>query len=98
MLETPFPFFINKQKKKNRWNSDIWNFFSEKLNFGLYFAENQHFQVGHALSRYCDVIRSQIFMILVSMERSYPTLYYGIKQLYFGSVNFKFIGGGNHSP
>ena len=32
-------------------------------------------------------------MILVSMEREDPTLYYGSKQLYFGRVNFKFTGG-----
>ena len=37
-------------------------------------------------------------MILVSMERGDPTLYYGTKQLYFGGVNFKFTGGGNHPP
>ena len=32
-------------------------------------------------------------MILVSMERGDPTLYYGTKQLYFGCVNFKITGG-----
>ena len=32
-------------------------------------------------------------MILVSMERGDPTLYYGTKQLYFGHVNFKFTEG-----
>ena len=37
-------------------------------------------------------------MILVSVERRDPTLYYGTKQLYFGRVNFKFTGGGYHSP
>ena len=35
-------------------------------------------------------------MILVSMERGDPTLYHGTKQSYFGAINFKFIGGGNH--
>ena len=35
-------------------------------------------------------------MILVSMEKGDPTLYYGTKHLYFGSVNFKFTGGGDH--
>ena len=35
-------------------------------------------------------------MILVSLERGDLTLYYGTKQLYFGRVNFKFTGGGNH--
>ena len=71
-------------KQKTGWNSDIWNFFSEKINFGLYFTENRHFQVGHVLLRHCDVIRRLIFMILVSMERRAPTPYYGTKQLYFG--------------
>ena len=75
---------------------DIWNFFSERINFGLYFAENRHFQVGHVLLRKCDVLRWPIFMILVLMERGDLTLYYGTKQLYFGRVNFKFTGGGNH--
>ena len=37
-------------------------------------------------------------MILVSMERRDPILYYGTKQLYFGHINFKFTGGGNHPP
>ena len=33
-------------------------FFSEKITFSLYFAENRRFQVGHhALLRHCDVIR-----------------------------------------
>ena len=31
-------------------------------------------------------------MILVSMDRGDPTLYYGINQLYFGRVNFKYTG------
>ena len=72
-------------KQKIGWNSDIWNIFSEKINFGLYFA----FHFGHALLRQCDVICWPIFMILVSMERGDPTLYYCTKQLYFGRVNFK---------
>ena len=83
-------------KQKNRWSSDIWNFFSKKINFGLYFAENLHFQVGPVLLSHCDVIRWLIFMILVSMERGDPTLYYGTNQLYFGHVNFKVTGDGNH--
>ena len=37
-------------------------------------------------------------MILVSMDRGDRTLYYRTKQLYFGHVNFKFTGGGNHHP
>ena len=42
------------------------------------------------------VLRWPIFMIVVSIERRDPTLYYGTKQLYFGLVNFKFTGGGKH--
>ena len=53
MLETPFPFFISKKPGEIRYLQR----FSEKINFGLSFAENQHFQVGHALLRHCDVIR-----------------------------------------
>ena len=84
---------------------DIWNFFSEKINyghFGLYLAENQHFQVGHVLItslwrhtfNYVIVMSyvDRFFMILVSMERGDFTLYYGTKQLF----NFKITGGGNH--
>ena len=37
-------------------------------------------------------------MILVSMERGDPTLYYGTNQLFFGRVNFKLTEGGNHTP
>ena len=83
-------------KQKTGWNSDIWNCFSEKCNFGLYFAENRYFRDGHVLLHHCDVIRWPISMIWVLMEREDPTLYYDTKQLYFGRVNFKSTGGGNH--
>ena len=33
MLETSFSSY----KQTTRWNSDIYNFFGEKFNFGLYF-------------------------------------------------------------
>ena len=68
----------------------------KKINFGLYFAENRHFQVGHDLLRHCDVIRWPIFIILVSMGRRDPILYYGTIKLHFGRVNFKIRGCGNH--
>ena len=48
-------FLLNKQK--TRWNSDIRNFFSEKIKFGLYSPKNRHFQVSHVLLHHCDVIR-----------------------------------------
>ena len=88
--------------QKTGWNSDIWNFFSEKIDFLsilVYVHWKSGFWVRTCWKRHCDVIRWPIFMILVSMERGDPTLYYGTKQSYFGPVNFKFIrGGGNHPP
>ena len=89
MLETPFPPLTSK----NPGEFPIFGaFFSEKFNFGLYFPENRHFEVDHIWKRHCDVIRWPIFKILVSMERGDRPVYYGTTQLYFGRVNFKFIG------
>ena len=34
-------------KQKTRWNSDIQNFYSEILNFRLFFVKNRNFQVRH---------------------------------------------------
>ena len=83
-------------KQKTGWNSDIWNFCSEKIdfffNFGLLSLKIRLKESGHVWKRHCDVIRLPIVMILVSMERRGPTLYHGTKQLCFGPVNFKFIG------
>ena len=87
----------NKTKKKKTSEIPIFGtLLAKKINFGLDFAENQYFQVGHVLLRHYDVIHWPIFMILVSMERGDPTLYHGTKHLYFGSVNFKITGGCNH--
>ena len=36
-------------------------------------------------------------MILVSMKRQDPILYFGSKQHFFEYVNFRFTRGGNHS-
>ena len=35
-------------KQKNRWNSDIQNFYSEILNFPLFYAKYRNFQVRHS--------------------------------------------------
>ena len=78
MLETPFPFFISK---KSGEIPIFGTFLAKKISFGLYFAENRHFQVGHTLLRNCEVIQWPIFMILVSMERGDANLYYGTKQV-----------------
>ena len=66
-----------------------WIFFQ----FWSIFTETPCFESGHVWKRHCDVIHWLIFMILVSMERGDPTLYHGIKQSYFGPVNFKFMRG-----
>ena len=53
MLETPFPFFISKQVGEILI---FGTFLAKKINFGLYFAENRHFRVGHVLLRHCDIL------------------------------------------
>ena len=63
----------NKKKKKTKQKKKrvifrYLKFFSEKINFCLFFTKSQHFQVGHALLRYRDVILWTMFMILVSMK------------------------------
>ena len=88
MLETSFPFFISKTRGEIPIFGTLIR--EKKINFGLYFAENRHFQVGHDLLRHCDVIHGPIFMTLVSLEGGDPIRYYGTKQLYFERVNFKF--------
>ena len=92
MLETPFSFFIRKKSgeipkfgtflAKNRFIFQFWSIFTY----------NPLFESGHVWKRHFDVIRWPVFMILVSMERGDPNLYHGTKQLYFGPINFKFIG------
>ena len=36
-----------KKKKKNWWNSDVQNFYSEILDFRLFFAKYRNFQVRY---------------------------------------------------
>ena len=35
-------------KQKTQWNSDIQNFYSEILNFRLFYAKYRNFQVRHS--------------------------------------------------
>ena len=44
-------------KVKNRVKIRYLDFFSEKIHFGLHFAENRQFQVGDVFLRHCDVLR-----------------------------------------
>ena len=86
-------------KQKTGWNSDIWNFFSEKFIFGLYLAENRHFQVGHVLLRHCDVIRLTDFhdFSINGKRRSYPMLWYQTTRgPILWAYQFQHHGGGNH--
>ena len=74
------------------WNSDIWNFFSEKKSILAY------------ISLKINIFRSTMFF--ASLWRHTLTDFYdfgtsGKKRPYsihFGRVNFKFTGGGNHPP
>ena len=91
MLETQFPFFISKKPREIL----IFGTFlaKKKINFGLYFAENQHFLVGHTLLRHCDVIRWPIFMILVSTERKDPSLILWYQTTVLWAYQFQIHGG-----
>ena len=92
-VRIPFPFFICK----NWGKSDIWNFFSEKINFGLYFAENRHLQVHHFLLRHCDVMTSYVGRCSWSWyqwkEETLP--YTMVPNIYTLDVSFLSWGGGN---
>ena len=50
-------------KQKTEWNSDVWNFFSEKngfyFQFWSIFIENPLFESGHVRKRHWDVIREK---------------------------------------
>ena len=88
-------FFFYKQK--TWWNSDIWNFFGEKFNFGLYFIDNRQF--GQIDSN--DVIVTSYMVCLyclVCMESRDPSLYHGTKLAYLRRLFFKFTGGLQHPP
>ena len=78
MLETLFPFFTSKKpseilifgtfqlktkKQKNKKQNKT------KINFGLYFPENRHFQVGHALLRHCDVVLIDFHDFVINRKR-----------------------------
>ena len=59
-------------KQKIRWNSDIQNFYSEILNFRLFYAKK--FQVRHVLWRHNYVTAWSIVLIFVCMNREGPYL------------------------
>ena len=68
------------------------------LNFHQFFAKIAIFRPGSTLWCHNFATAWPIFMILVSMDRGDPHLYYGSKQQYFMCVNFKITGGGNQPP
>ena len=83
-------------KEKTGWNSDIWNFFSEKMdfffNFGLFSLKIRLLSLAMIEN---VIVTSYVrhFHNFCINERGDPTLYHGTKQSYFGPVNFKFIRG-----
>ena len=72
-------------KQKTRWNSDIQIFYSEILNFRLFFAKIAIFMSGMFLWRYNYVTSCLIVLILVCKNREGPYLPIDTK--------IKFIGG-----
>ena len=69
------------KKKKTRWNSDIQNFYSEILNFRLFFAKKKKkkkkkeiFRSSMLLWRHNYVTPWPIVLILVCMNRKDPYL------------------------
>ena len=83
-------------KQKTRWNSDIQNFYSEILNFSLFFAKNRNFQVRHVLWRHNYVTSCPIVLILVCMSREGPYQPIDIKINFIkGSEN---LGKGCNNP
>ena len=97
MLETLFSFLISKNRVKFRY----FELFLVKKSILAILAyillKIDIFRSAMFLLPHCDVICWPIFMILVSMERGDPTLYFwGIKNYTFGRFNFKITGGGNH--
>ena len=67
-----------KTKKKNRWNSDIQNFYNKILNFRLFYAKKSQFssifRSGMSLWRHNYVMPWSIVPILVCMDREGPYL------------------------
>ena len=55
-----FIFFFYKEKP--RWNSDLQNFFGEKLKFGLFFTVNRQLGQNRQLCRHCDVIHGMLVL------------------------------------
>ena len=91
MLELPFHFCISKKKK--RWNSDIQNFYSEILNFRLFYAKKSQFssifRSGMSLWRHNYVTPWSIVLILVCMDREGPYLPINTKINFIGGSVWK---------
>ena len=61
-------------KQKTGWNSDIWNFFSKKIDFFSFFISLKIRFLSPAMFE--NVIVIVIFMILAWVKRGDPTLYH----------------------
>ena len=86
-------------KQKTRWNSDIQNFYSEILNFRLYFTQNiAIFGSGMFLWRHNYVTPWPIVLILVCMSREGPYLPIDTKINFIGGSVWKIQGGVATTP
>ena len=71
-------------KLKSWRNANIYTFFREIFNFGLYVTENRLFWARPWLWCHCDVVLGMLVLILVCMERRDPQLYYGTNNMCLG--------------
>ena len=80
-------------KQKTRWNSDIQNFYSEILNFRLFYAKKSQFssifRSGMSLWRHNYVTPWPIVLILVCMKREGPYLPIDTKSNFIGGLVWK---------
>ena len=80
-------------KQKTRWNSDIQNFYSEILNFRLFYAQNRNLAQfsgpGVSLWRHNYVTPWPIVLMLVCMDREGPYLPIDTKINFIGGSVWK---------
>ena len=77
-------------KQNTRWNSDIQNFYSEILNFRLFYAKNRNLAQFSGMSFWGHnyVTPWPIVLILVCMDRESPCLPIDTKINFIGGVRF----------
>ena len=76
VLESLFPFSVSKKKRKEKKNSDIWDFFIKFLNLGYISLKISYFELEHDFDITMMFYR-MLVLILVCMERGDHLVYYG---------------------